>query len=110
MPSQEGPANLLVSAVDMQRAQWLVPFDSMLPPWASDVALTLPSLSNMGADIDMYGSGVSSGKMCCVNSITFPFVRCLYCEPICGLFAWCSGWLLVGSAEVMSGAASGILC
>lgn len=107
MPSPEGPVNLMVCANDMQLAQWPVSADSISPPWESDSALTVPIASNVNTDLDMYGSGVSSGKACCVSSTTFLFVYCLLCNIICVSFACCSGCLLVEPAELFPGVASG---
>lgn len=69
MPFPEGPANMLTDADHMQH--WPVPTDCMLPPWEQDAALDLPSISSVGTHLEMYGSGVSSGEMCCMqyNSI-----------------------------------------
>lgn len=68
MAFPEGPANLLTNADHIQH--WPVPADCMLPSWEPDSALSVPSISTE-TDLEMYGSGVSSGEICCMqyNSI-----------------------------------------
>lgn len=62
MPFPDGPANMLTNADHMQH--WPLPADCMLPSWEPDSAPNLPSISSVEIDLDMYGSGVSSGEIC----------------------------------------------
>ncbi|KAL3131463.1 hypothetical protein ABBQ38_007771 [Trebouxia sp. C0009 RCD-2024] len=61
---QEGPASS-VSADSMQHEPWAVLADPPLTFMTS--ALMLPSLISVDADLDAYGSGVSSGEMACID-------------------------------------------
>ena len=86
---QEGAA-ISASASSMQHAEWeaLGPADFTTPPWLSDSALSLPSANTVDVDLDVYGSGVSCGKTCCLNAALV--------SPV--LSRCCANQLLVGSS------------
>lgn len=56
IPFPGGPADLLVTAHNMQHAKWPLSADSTLPPWEADSALSLPGISDVNTSLDVSDS------------------------------------------------------